>query len=194
MKSKTATILVGFTEGQWHRNRLRTALEKRGYSYVDDTQKADIIFAHSGGCYDVPLDLRPEQLVILINPTYWPGRSIVGRGVVMTGQMLRSMLPGYHPLYHTWKTLHNVVYLFVHIGQNLSIVHHVKRYKLDEELRHKNTILVRNKNDPWLTPNFRDLQRTHKSLKVVELPGNHEDCWLHPDRYIDLIELETKES
>lgn len=192
--SKSVAIIVGFTEGKWHARRLEKALRARGHTVVSDFTNADVIFAHSGGCYSVPLNLKPHQLVMLVNPTYWPGRSVPERGRVMVQQALRLLLPGYHPLYHFWKALHNVCYFFWHAGQNLAIIRHAPRYNLEQELQHKHTILVRNQDDPWLTPDFRDLQAIHPHLQVIELPGDHADCWLHPDRYIDLLELEVKES
>jgi hypothetical protein len=194
LKSKSVAIIVGFTEGDWHRRQLQLALEKRGYRTTSDLASADVIFAHSGGCYNVPLNLRHQQLVMLVNPTYWPGRTLHKRAQIMSLHLIYAIRPGHHPRYHAWKTLHNIGYLFWHGSQNLSMVRRAPKYNLEAELKHVRTILVRNQTDPWLTPDFRDLQHTNPHLKTVELPGDHDDCWLHPDTYVDLLESELKEN
>jgi hypothetical protein len=150
-----------------------------------------VVIAHSGGCYHVALGLRQEQLLVLIAPPYWPGRSLLLRSQSMTLQMLRAIRPGNEPIKQANKTLHNIFFLFWHAGKNLAILHRARKYDLEQELRHPKTILVRNQNDPWLTPNFRDLQRFNKQLKLIELPGDHDDIWLHPEPYINLIESEA---
>lgn len=186
--NKTVAIIVGFTEGDWHRLRLQTAFENHGYKVIDDPERADIIFAHSGGCYSVPLTLRPQQTVMLVDPTYWPGRPLAVRSQLMTWQLLRAIRPGNQPAYHIRKTFHNLVYLLWHGSQNLAMIRQAPHYNLEDELKHAHTILVRNQNDPWLTPAFRDLKHFNEQLQLFELEGDHDDCWLHPDTYINLLQ------
>jgi len=171
--------------------RLRKALAQHGFTTVANPRDADVVIAHSGGCYHVTLGLRPEQLLILIAPTYWPGRSLMLRSQSMSLQMLRAIRRGNEPIHQINKNIHNIFFLFWHASKNLAMVHHARQYNLEQELQHPNTILIRNQNDPWLTPNFRDLKRFNKNLRLVELPGDHDDVWLHPEPYIDLIESEV---
>jgi hypothetical protein len=191
LSSKTVAIVYGFTEGKWHGKRLRSALAQHDFTVVSKTRDADIVIAHSGGCYNVPPELRPEQLLMLIAPPYWPGRALLLRSQSMAVQMLRAIRPGNEPVNQANKVLHNILFLFWHASKNLTIVRRARRYNLEKDLPHPNPILVPKKHDPWLTPNFRDLQRFNEHLRLIELPGDHDDIWLHPEPYINLIESEA---
>lgn len=185
---KTVALMYGFTEGQWHGRLFRKELSRRGYKLVADPHQADIVIAHSGGCYYVPLDLHPDQLVVLIDPTYWPHKSLATRARTMTLRLIRAIRPGNRPLYHLQKTTHNLGYLLRHGDKNQAMIRRAHKYNLEAEISHTRIILVRNHDDPWLTPDLKHLKKINPRLKLVELPGEHDDLWLHPDSYIDLIQ------
>lgn len=63
--SKTVALIPGFTEGKWHTKRFKRALVRRGYHFVLQADHADIVIAHSGGCYEIPA-LRPNTYIDLI--------------------------------------------------------------------------------------------------------------------------------
>ena len=70
-----AYIIVGFTEGEWHKRRMQNDLQLRGIVVTNDYRQADYIIAHSGGCYEIP-PLSATQILMYINPTYWPNRTL----------------------------------------------------------------------------------------------------------------------
>ena len=183
---KSIFLIVGFTEGGWHVRRFEKSLKRRGFTITKDVAKAHFVVAHSGGCYTIP-PLSDEQVLMLINPTYWPGKALNLRGGAMTLQLLRAVRPGNNPLYHLWKTIHNLFYLFYHHRLNMVMVQQSRWYSLEQSINHHKTILVRNQNDPWLTHELDDLQRLHPKLKIERLAGDHDDCWLNPGPYIDLL-------
>jgi hypothetical protein len=77
--------MYGWAEGPWHAIRLVRELEARGLTVVDDVATADIIFAHSAGCYQIPKDVR-AGLVLLAGLPYGPTHHLVfrlGRKLVM---------------------------------------------------------------------------------------------------------------
>ena len=76
MPGQTVAVIPGFGEGAWHQKRLLNAFEKLGYIAEADAAQADIIIAHSAGCFYLP-KVRPQQQVVLIGPPYWPGRSVL---------------------------------------------------------------------------------------------------------------------
>src|SRR4051812_17865495 len=72
---KTVAIIYGWAEGSWQSKRFARELEKRGLRLTRDVQNADVIVAHSSGCYLVPKEIRAE-LILLIGLPYWPERSL----------------------------------------------------------------------------------------------------------------------
>ena len=180
-------IVFGFTEGKWHGKKFGRALRKRGHSLARKITDADVIFAHSGGCYDVG-PLRDNQLLILNNPTYWPGRSLAARAKNMLLQLLIAVRPGNRPLYHLYKSMHNIAYLPYHSRRNMFMTRRAQTFNLEQEITHHKTVLIRNNNDPWLTPDLHKLESLNPHLQIERLPGEHDDCWLHPNPYIDIME------
>lgn len=47
--------------------------------------------------------------------------------------------------------------------------------------------VVRNTEDSFCTPDLASLPFSHKP-RFVEIPGQHDDCWLHPERYLPVIQ------
>lgn len=182
-----AYLLVGFTEGKWHIKRFENGLRRHGFGLTHDITEADCVITHSAGCYVIP-PLADNQILMLINPTHWPGRSLRRRAAVMLHHVAISIRPGNHFWHHMWKSLHNMFYLFYRWRDNWQIIRQAPVYDLEQSINHERTILVRNKRDPWLTPNLDDIQKKHPKLKIVHLPGDHDDCWLHPRPYIELLE------
>src|SRR5688572_18120710 len=65
-------IIYGWAEGHWHGHRLRKELKAAGLEYSHDPANADVIIAHSGGCYMLP-DNSQANLVMLVGFPYYAG-------------------------------------------------------------------------------------------------------------------------
>jgi len=72
MTQKVA-VIPGLFAGKYTTRPLRKALERAGYKVVPSAQ-ADIILTHSAGCFELPAP-RKGQVVVMVDPPYWPGRS-----------------------------------------------------------------------------------------------------------------------
>jgi len=186
--AKTVAFIYGFTEGKWHGHRFRKALQDKAYEILYNPRIADVIIAHSAGCYHVPIDLRHDQQVLFINPTYWPGKPLLFRAFKMFGQLVIAVRLGNHPLYQLQKTAHNLWYLVWHADSNRDMVKRAKKFELPVEIKHRHTTLVRNQHDPWLTPDLDDLKKLNKNLRIVHMPGWHDHCWEFPEQYLHLIQ------
>ncbi|HET6924775.1 MAG TPA: alpha/beta hydrolase [Candidatus Saccharimonadales bacterium] len=191
MTPKTVAIIFGFTEGEWHGKRFRRHLREAGYEVIKKAADADIIIAHSGGCYYVPRDLTTTQQVMLIDPPYWPARTIVRRGNNMLLHMTLQVRPGNEPFYQVHKTARNIAYLVRHARTNLAMMRHARVFNLADNIAHPHTILVHNEEDPWLTPDLAHLKRINPYLRIHHLPGGHDDCWWHPEHYINLLQSDS---
>ncbi len=184
--TKTVAIMYGFTEGQWHGKHFRRLLRERGYKVIKNASEANVVIAHSAGCFYLP-ELAKQQQLILIDPPYWPEKSLSSRSRNMITQMALAVRPGNQPFYHVHKTAHNLAYLARHARTNREMLQMAPNFNLEAVILHCNTTLVHNSNDPWLTPYLGGLKQINSKLRIMHIPGDHDDLWLHPEPYIKLI-------
>lgn len=161
-------------------NLLR-ALEYAGYRTTRNPYEADIIIAHSGGCFLVPNDL-PAQQVIMIGLTHWPGKSIVRALIEKNWADFRLHRRARN--IRTWlhKFSWNLLY-FWNMPHNVAMLRGRRR---GDFWQAKHVALIRNKEDSFCTPDIKSLPFVH-APKFVELPGQHDDIWLHSERYTNII-------
>jgi hypothetical protein len=69
-------IAYGWPEGQWHGKQLRNDLIDCNYQITYSPEEADIIIAHSAGCYLLPNSLR-AKLILLIGLPNWPNKPLI---------------------------------------------------------------------------------------------------------------------
>ncbi len=158
------------------------ALDKAGFKVVDNPYVAEIIIGHSGGCLLVPDDL-PARHIFLVGPTYWPGRSMLRSLLEKNASDFKSHRRG--RLARQWadKFRWNVYY-FWNMPRNIAMLCALKN---PPSWRARHVTVVRNHDDSFCTPDFNSLPFTHKA-RFIELPGQHDDIWLHPEPYIQLLQ------
>ena len=176
-------IIYGFCEGPRMAGRMLRALRQAGYHVTDDPYQADVVIAHSGGCFLVPSDL-PAKQVIMIGLTYWPGKSILRALIQKNVNDFRFHRRDRNQRGWLQKFRWNLVY-FWNMPRNLTMLRARQRGEFWQVQR---LTLVRNREDSFCTPDLASLPFTHRP-RFVELPGQHDDCWLHPQRYIPVIDL-----
>lgn len=173
-------ILYGLCEGKRIGTPFERAARAAGFRIVRNPEVADIIVGHSGGCFAVP-PISRAKLVVLIGLPHWPGKSTLRaliQKIALDARTGRGRLP---QLAH--KTFWNVVY-FGNFANNWRMW----RGKNSGNCRHitARTVLIRNQKDTFCTPNFANLPfQTPPALLAVD--GQHDDCWLHPERYLAII-------
>jgi hypothetical protein len=158
------------------------ALDQAGFTIVDNPYEAAVVIAHSGGCLLVAEDM-PAQKVILIGPCYWPGRSI-------PNSLIRKNINDFRIYRHEhtvrqWanKFSWNCFY-FWNMPRNFAML---RALRDSPSWRARNVTVVRNHDDSFCTPDLKSLPFTHKA-RFVELPGQHDDLWVHPTPYINLLQ------
>lgn len=182
MKSnQTVAIIYGFAEGSYHGRRLRKALAQAGFTPIKDTQKADIIIAHSAGCYLLPGNHRAHT-VLHIGYTYWPGRRLLSS----LGENLRQEYRQHR--FFTWlkNCLINDLYM-------LNIVQTTRMYRgwhdpgaMLDAIPSGHHIFIRNRDDAYCEPH-QLISRAGTSHTYVSLLGAHNHIWDNPTIYIDLL-------
>jgi len=161
---------------------MRQALAEAGHTITTNPYEADIVMAHSGGCFLVPHDL-PAKQVLMIGLTYWPDKSIVRA-------LVQKNLNDFH--YHRkdrkgamWaqKFSWNMIY-FWKVHRNIHMIVARARGKFWKVQR---LTVIRNDEDTFCTPDLDSIPFVTKP-QYVRLPDQHDDCWLHPERVIAVIQ------
>lgn len=179
-------IQYGIFGGERLGKRLRKALHQAGYRVTKDAKQADIIIAHSAGCFWLP-PANPRQQIILIDPPYWPGRTIRERAHARTQSNWHFYKRDYSLCRWLAKNLWGTFYAIFDHQRTRQITRFAPNYDLAADIRGRRVILVRNEHDDWLTNDLAPLRVIHPDLRVVHLPGDHEDWYHHPQRYVDLL-------
>jgi hypothetical protein len=179
-------IQYGIASGDRQGTRLRKALRDKGYEIVGQASEADIIIGHSAGCFWLPA-APTHQKLLLINPPYWPGKTVARRSKdrLKTNLQFRK----YRYSFGLWfkRNLWGIIYALQDIGHTRDIIRHAQVYDLETIIHNHQAVLVRNDDDDWLTDDLTRVSKANPSLVIVRLPGDHEDCFYHPEAYVELL-------
>lgn len=182
--AKTIAIIHGAFEGPAISRRLTDALHQAGFVIVQDPAAADIIFAHSGGCYLVP-PKNQAKLVVLAGLPYWPGRPWViatAKKLLQDAQLRRDQ----HNQSYNWlrKELLHARYTS-HVGAHL-------RMWFKQNIRNdwngdQPQVIIRNQHDAYCRPDITELP-FRGPRTFISFPGGHDDCWDNPKSYVRLLQ------
>jgi hypothetical protein len=185
---KTVAVIEGFAGGPMHTRHFKKALSEAGFIPIKSRVEADIIIAHSAGIYAIPQEAK-AKLMVLIGPTYWPGKLLPKRSFAHTRSSGKYHLTNFGLRYYVWKKLLEIYYFFRrHEYLWLGIIHNNKLdriYALADKPG-REIIVIRNQDDPFTTPKIAN-QLKHRSIKFIELPGVHDHFLRNPQPYIDLL-------
>lgn len=180
----TVAIIHGWAEGEWQSRQFRQQLIDNGFSVSSDIKSADIIFAHSSGCFLVPPEVKAKT-IILVGPPYWPHRHLATS--VLT-KLFKEVTVHRHTQPFSWwlnKLAHNLWYIIANPQASLRVITDHKLTNLPSPSRHQ-VILIRPADDTFTHPNIQKLL-ADQNYTFITLPGAHDDCWLDSQTYIDLI-------
>lgn len=183
---KRVALLYGILTGHSVSRAFRSELKRAGHSYVKHADRADIVIAHSAGCFWIP-ELRAEQTLILVDPPYWPERSIADR--VQSRKQSHKRFRDFNISLGRWlaRSFWGMFYGIAHFRRTRRIMSFAHQYDLTSVLSHKRTVLVRNEHDDWLTPDLKDLIDNYPHVKLINLAGDHDNIWYQPRPYIALL-------
>ena len=182
-------VIPGIFSGKHTARPLTKALERAGYKVVSDTAQADIVVAHSAGCFELPA-IQPHQKLMLVNPPYWPGRTAQERFHSRMRRNFHFREYGYSMQAWLVRNLWGVFYAITEPRRTRRIMRAAPAYDLESVVRGRTVLLVRNEHDDWLTPDLDQLQKANPSLRMAHLPGDHDDINYNPKPYVDLLQSE----
>lgn len=188
---KKVAIIGGWSEGPKHERRVRRELKRAGLEVINSGYKADVIITHSTGCYFLSYGQK-QKLAVIINPPYWPGKSIVIRTFHHAVLQAPRQIKAWGSLYWLRHRCWNIFYILTAPFRTVKIWRSLKAALL-EQLKHSNVLIIRNEGDVFCSPAIKKLSKQYKNTRVVQLPGLHDDLWVNPKPYIDLIRKELSQ-
>ena len=183
--SRTARIVYGFAEGPRHGRRMRHALKTRGYTLVRHVKDADVILAHSGGYLMLP-PLRPEQQLVLLDPSYRPAKTplfcLVSHLVYDIRFLLFSSLWGYW----SWKTWWNIWYIVWHPRRQLRMYRRYHTQDFSTITSHPQLTVLQSDDRSWFDDRHYRSRDGRSNITLHFVAADHDDCWRQPNVYLDL--------
>ncbi len=165
--------------------QLVKALKQAGFTMVSDASQADVIIAHSGGCYLVPEHNR-ARLIVQIGLAYWPGHIWLLSTVRKVAREISAARHEHRLGEWGRKWLYHMLYAF-NLGPALRMArNHAATKPWNSPQRQ---IIVRNRHDVYCSPEVYKLA-FRGPRAFISLPGEHDDCWDHPERYVSLLQSE----
>lgn len=182
---KTVAILHGWSEGPWHTKKLIHELEKLEFKLTKDIENADVIIAHSIGTLMLPEKVVAE-LVVLVGVPFWSGKSVLKS---FTENLKLEKAKDHGRKWWVIRSLWATLYALKRAPYTYKALRKRARaeFKLPKVPGKNKIIVVRNRLDTFSSPKIQDLLPQNKKIHFIELPGGHEDWWLSPQKYINLI-------
>ena len=190
--SKTVAFVHGWAEGSWQDSQFAQQLVNNGFELTPDPAKADIILAHSAGCYLVPVNPK-AKLIVLIGLPFWPGKPLI-KSLVKKLMLEASRHQKDQDLpWFSQKLAHNTWYIFTKPAGLYRFFKNRQQMKLPSASPNTSVVLIRNQDDQFCTPNVTKLLPQAKGYKFIDMPGLHDDCWIDPEPYVKLIKKYANE-
>lgn len=182
LAKKTVCILYGWGEGRRHGRRLRQELERLGYTICDSVNQADIIITHSGGMFLLP-EKFTAKLLMFVGLPYWPNRH---PAINLPKKIQFELNHLKNPRGAVGKTLYNALYITINPRHNYKVWQGWKRGKIPDS-EQADIVAVRNKYDAFMHPEHSLDLVEEREWKALSLPGTHDDLWLDPKPYVEIL-------
>lgn len=185
LMSKKIAIIYGWGEGAWEGKQFRDLLVGSGFSIVDKPVDADIVFTHSLGCYLVPGGLNSRK-IFLVGLPYWPGRGSFKSVLIKLFREIKYHRRNQDLGWWLAKILHNVWYILTRPSASYYALSKKKIKYLPEASKNR-VFLVRPVDDTFCHPDIMKLLPKNSVSRFIGIDGAHDDCWVNPRPYIDLL-------
>lgn len=179
-------IVDGWSEGPWQSQKMQAALLKSGLNHAQRAEDADVIIAHSLGCYLVPAE-RQAKIIVLVGVPYWPGKPVAISVLQNTGANLAASWQ-HRSLWWLNKLAHNIWYVAT---RPLDTYHAFTKRRpefLPIKQPSEHILLLRNRGDTFCHPEVQQFLPPDNGFTYVGIQDRgHEDCWHDPEKYLNLI-------
>lgn len=178
-KQRTYAICYGLAGGSLHSRKFRRFMRQAGFVLIEDALKADIIVAHSAGCWLIEKGGRPKLVVYVGMPLTMARRQATWFQANLT-DFRRA------PIRSAKVRVVNGYYSLSQPHRNIDILRHPKIGQ-PVIVPKAQAVFIANHYDPWpKTPKIGNFVRDHDWI-YINMPGAHDDIWEHPARYVEII-------
>jgi len=178
-------IKQGWAGGAWHTSQFENAVSAAGFA-ITDIAHADVIIAHSIACYDLE-QKTPATYYILIDPPYWPGKSIIGRFIEKQKLDNHTLVKKYGWKYLLLKIFWGTIYVVSRPRYTEMAFKNAGQLDFLGKLKDKKVLIIRNQQDYICSPEIHIPLATYPHVFYRTIPGEHDDYYTNPQPYIDLI-------
>jgi hypothetical protein len=184
-KNLSFAYSYGFTEGKVHSRKLTKQLIKAGYRLETNYADADLIIAHSAGCWYKLDGLKPKLMVFVGMPlpnknagaVWLESNKISAKALLKHGRLLKFLK----------SIVYNVMYLLRHPRRNFDIVRKAQ-HAMPPRFKDTLTVFVINKHDPWPQSQRLNGLLAAEPWSFIGLDGTHNNLWHEPEKYIKIID------
>ena len=183
-KPLTFALSYGFVEGSAHGRKITKLLKQVGMKPAKSLHDADVIIAHSAGCWLMPDRARPK-LILYIGmplPLTRPQKIWLNSNWLSISRLLAKG----HFLRIIQGFALNTYYALRHPLRSLNIVRGAKTSE-PTIFPDAVSIFIANRFDPWPKSAKLDDYIKHENWAFLSLPGGHDNIWQHPAYYVDII-------
>ncbi len=174
----TVYIAYGWPEGNKHSKQFRKILKDSGYQISNHSKEADIIVAHSAGCYMLPADLK-AKVILLIGLPNWPNKPLIR----CTNEKVRQEIKD---SYWFKKTFWHLIYAVSQPIRPLIVYKNYKRKYLPE-FKNSQVILIHNRFDTFMQKEASNQLAQKRNWPLKQLDGQHDDLWQNTQSYLAII-------
>lgn len=179
-------ISYGFAEGPGNARRMIKLLKSEGFSLTRKLSKADIIIAHSGGCFLIPENGR-ANIVMMIDIPYWPGKH------PKVGLKEKVALEVKDRDWHK-KSFINIIYLIAWPRRWYRMYKAWGNMRIPSSTNYSSIIAVRDEHDTFMHPIESKVLAEKNGWQMHTIRGQHDDLWANPRPYVELLQKKLQES
>lgn len=172
-------ISYGLAGGNLHSRHFRKAMVEAGFQHVAKDE-ADIIIAHSAGCWLIPKNSSPQLVLYVGMPLANQKPSVTWRKALKSGYSNNSLRRNLK------ISSKNTFYSLTQPRRNIRIIRQASNFE-PSTFKGARNIFIANHFDPWPQgPKLGSFIDDH-NWAFLNLEGSHDNIWDNPERYVAII-------
>jgi hypothetical protein len=184
-KPLSYAIVYGLASGKLQSKALEAALQSQGLVPSSDASGADILIAHSGGCWLLPPEAQAQ--VVLMTGAPLRHRHTFGTYLMTNMQLWLTAVHDHYLRQRLVWSLYGAFYLLREPWRNGRVIRACFKAGELQAYPSAQTFFIANQHDPW--PKGDNLEQLLKaeSWTFISLQGSHEAIYETPEAYTSIL-------